>query len=365
MKYKVQNDRIFPNTFTYIVKRIFITFFILTLSTETANAGLSSFFENFISGEVVSAKSKIVSKNSQTMPLPIVAVNIDPNPEKHFEIIPVVDGKTLASDLASANLSGEEYSSKISVYVVRDGDTISSVAKMFNVSVNTILWANNLNSKSVLKTGQNLTILPVTGIKYSVQKNDTISSVAKKYKADIDEIYSYNDLSDSSKLVVGQIIIIPDAEMGVTSPVSTVIALNGMVVPEDPLTVNIRKLPSISDYYSCPVSGRLSQGLHGRNSVDLAAPVGTPIYASASGLITISKSNGTWNGGYGNFVVVSHPNGTQTLYAHMQKTIVEANEQVNKGQIIGYVGVSGLTTGPHVHFEIRGAKNPFVSVECN
>ncbi len=354
---------------TYLLKWIFIFIAIILTTTfirKTAHASLSSFFGSFAISEVVSAKSPDSNKkNSQTMPLPIVAVNIEPIPEKHYEIIPVVDGKTLASDLASANQLVNEYSPKISVYVVREGDTLGEVAKMYNVSVNTILWANNLNSKSNLKPGQSLVILPVSGIKYTVQKNDTVSSIAKKYNADITDIYNYNDLDKTSTLVSGQVIIIPDAEMGISAPTQIVRALNGMIVPEDPLLVNVRKLPSFDDYYSCPVSGILTQGLHGRNSVDLAAPIGTPVYASASGSITISKSNGTWNGGYGNFVVITHNNSTQTLYAHMKKAVVDTGEQVSKGQLIGYVGISGLTTGPHIHFEVRGAKNPFSSVKCN
>ena len=340
----------------------------MILLEKTAHAGLSSFFGGLVSSEVVSAKATETNrKNSQTMVLPVVAVNIDPNPEKQYEMIPVVGGKTLASDLASTNMSANDYSSKISVYVVNEGDTIQSIAKMFNVSVNTILWVNNMTSKSTLKVGQSLTILPVSGIKYIVKKNDTISTIAQKYKADIDEIYSYNDLDRNSTLTLGQIIIIPDVEMGSPSAISshTVLALNGMVVPEDPLLVNVNKLPSFDNYYACPVAGILTQGLHGRNSVDLAAPIGTPIYASASGVVTISKSNGTWNGGYGNFVVITHSNNTQTLYAHMKKATVVAEDKINKGDLVGYVGVSGMTTGPHVHFEVRGAKNPFASLKCD
>lgn len=338
-------------------------------SIKTVHAGFFSFINTLVTSEQVSAKSvPVKTADSQTMSLPVVAVNIDPNPDKTFEIVPIVNGGTLVTDLATSNTADTEYSAKISVYTVREGDTISHVAKMFNVSVNTILWANDMNSKSALKPGQQLTILPVTGIKYTVLKNDTISTIAKKYSADVDEIYSYNDLEPTSKLVVGQSIIIPDGEKGfvLTSPSTKVVrALNGMIVPNDPLIVNVNSLPSYSGYYSCPANGVLTQGLHGRNSVDIAAPVGTPLFASASGVVTISKSNGTWNGGYGNFVVISHDNGTQTLYAHMRNTIVAPGEAVSSGQKIGYIGISGMTTGPHVHFEIRGAKNPFAYIKCN
>jgi LysM repeat protein len=346
----------------------FFSFSFIAISYKTVHAGLFSLLNTLLTGEQASAKSvPKIAINSQNMSLPVVAVNIDPNPDKNFEVIPV-RGETLVADIAESNASFVEYSPNISVYTVRAGDTISGVAKMFNVSVNTILWANNLNSKSVLKAGQSLTILPVTGIKYTVEKNDTILGIANKYQADVNEIYSYNDLDSDSKIFVGQKIIIPDAEMGSVVAVSTrpvVRALNGMIVPEDPVTVNIKSLPSYSGYYSCPAVGVLTQALHGRNAVDIAGPIGTSLRASADGTVTISKSNGTWNGGYGNFVVISHDNGTQTLYGHMQKTTVNAGERVGKGEIIGYIGISGLTTGPHVHFEVRGAKNPFVNTSCN
>ena len=118
-------------------------------------------------------------------------------------------------------------------------------------------------------------------------------------------------------------------------------------------------VPTYSGYYLRPISGGTrTQGIHGFNAVDLAASVGTPIMASASGKVIISKNSG-WNGGYGNYIVIEHPNGTQTLYAHASKVIVFSGQSVVQGQVIGYVGSTGRSTGAHVHFEIRGAKNPF------
>jgi murein DD-endopeptidase MepM/ murein hydrolase activator NlpD len=91
----------------------------------------------------------------------------------------------------------------------------------------------------------------------------------------------------------------------------------------------------------------------------LAAPVGTLIKASAAGKVISSINNGGWNGGYGNYVIIAHDNGSQTLYAHNQKNFVTVGERVEQGEIIAKIGMTGKTTGPHVHFEIRGAKNPF------
>ncbi len=133
-----------------------------------------------------------------------------------------------------------------------------------------------------------------------------------------------------------------------------------MTVGNEPMLDDISNWPSFSGYYSCPVPGsRLSQGLHGHNGVDLASARGTPIHAAAAGTVIINRANGAWNGGYGNFVVILHGNGTQTLYAHMLKSVIKAGDSVSQNEIIGYIGMTGLTTGPHVHFEIRGGQNPF------
>lgn len=121
------------------------------------------------------------------------------------------------------------------------------------------------------------------------------------------------------------------------------------------------KLPAVSGYFGNPLpGGRRSQGLHGHNAVDISAPPGTPIYAAASGTVTTAKSGSGWNSGYGNYVVVSHPNGTSTLYAHMSRVAVPGGP-VSKGSVIGYVGMTGEATGNHLHFEVRGAKNPLTN----
>ncbi|MFA6458856.1 MAG: peptidoglycan DD-metalloendopeptidase family protein [Candidatus Paceibacterota bacterium] len=331
----------------------------LLLSFGTAYAGLFSFLAPIIEGTTASAKivSPLNDSNAQTMVLLQAATNFDPNPNKPANMAPIANN-TLIPDIAMNNSNeSDQTSTEINTYIVREGDTVSEIAKMFHVSINTILWANDLTSKSTLKAGQTLVILPVSGIMYIVKRGDTISEIAKKYGADEDDIVAYNDLSVST-ITIGQNIIIPNAELGAPQNVAAS-SKKGTVTGK--LLDNVTKLPTYAGYYISPLSvGRVSQGLHGHNGVDFAAAVGTPIRASAAGTVIISRINGGWNGGYGNFVVVSHPNGTQSLYAHMQTNlVVAAGDTVKQGELIGYIGMTGLTTGPHVHFEIRGAKNPF------
>ncbi len=280
-------------------------------------------------------------------------LNIDPSITPSAPLA-IVDDSAISSegDVGTSFIdAGKAGTGQISIYVVRKGDTLASIAKMFSVSSNTIVWANSLRG-GVISEGDQLVILPVSGIKHTVKKGDTIQSIAKLYKADTNDILSYNDITIDTKLNIGDVVIVPDGELATVSPSSSGSS-------KEPLLLNVNNFPSFAGYYQRPINGgHKSQGLHGYNAVDLAAPVGTPIYASADGVVIVSKVGG-YNGGYGTYVVISHTNGTQTVYGHMSKDIVRVGQHVEQGQIIGAVGNTGKSTGPHVHFEIRGAKNPF------
>lgn len=283
----------------------------------------------------------------QTMALPKPAMNIDPNPEKGGGDVTVVDGEALVSEEGPSGTMADLEKAKnqqISIYVVREGDTLSGIATMFGVSANTIKWANDIPPSGTIRIGQTLTILPVTGVKYTVKKGDTLASIAKQFGADASEVANFNGIET---LAVGTEIIIPDGEIAAPPAPKVASGSSGGTVAVS------------SGYYAHPVPGaRRTQGIHGYNGVDLAAPVGTPIRAAASGEVIVARQGG-YNGGYGSYVVIRHDNGTQTLYAHMSSVSVGIGQSVSKGEAIGGVGNSGRSTGAHLHFEIRGAKNPF------
>lgn len=246
----------------------------------------------------------------------------------------------------------ESNNGQISIYVVREGDSISQIAKMFNVSVNTIIWSNDISRGDTIKPGQTLIILPISGVKYEIKKGDTLKSIAKKFSSDTEEIMQYNDIYQDSQLAVGTTIIIPNGEIAPAQPQKTSSKGTG--------TLRGVNGPSYAGYYIKPLNGGYkSQGLHGYNGVDLADTCGTPVFASANGDVIRSKSDNRYNGGYGNNVIISHGNGTQTLYAHLLSVVVSTGWHVAQGQLIGYVGSTGKSTGCHLHFEIRGARNPF------
>lgn len=238
----------------------------------------------------------------------------------------------------------------ISVYVVRSGDTVSAVAGMFGVTADTILSANDMKKGDKLKEGDVLLILPFSGIEHTVAKGQTLRGIANLYKVDVDEILFVNDIGSDAKLVIGEKLIIPGAGMlNETKPGSTIKSSGG----------SYASMPSIIGYFKNPVpNGKKTRGIKASHKgVDIAAKTGTPIYASAAGRVLAAKMG--WNGAYGNMVILQHPNGTKTLYAHMSKLGTTTGSQVSQGQLIGYVGNTGRSTGPHLHYEVLGAKNPF------
>jgi LysM repeat protein len=253
------------------------------------------------------------------------------------------------STVASSTSSGN---GRISVYVVRPGDTLSDIATMFNVSMNTIIWSNDLKNAKDVHPGDTLIILPVSGVEHKVAKGDTLRSLARKYGADAEEIAQYNGLEENAALSVGATVIVPG---GVLAPIKP--RTPGLPAPTQPYRGGSGLV--LDGYFTNPVpGGRLTQGIHGWNGIDFGAPRGTPILAAAEGTVIISRSGG-YNGGYGSYVVVTHPNGVQTLYAHMSNTAVTPGMTVSQGQVLGYVGNTGRSTGTHLHFEVRGARNPF------
>lgn len=254
---------------------------------------------------------------------------------------PLYDG-TSTVDLVPETIESDQ----IYLYTVRDGDTIADVSKMYGVSANTILWANDLSPKSSLKAGQVLVILPINGVKYTVKSGDTVESIAKKFKSHTENIKRYNNLEDV--LVVGTEIIIPDGE--ITSSAS--VANNTTSYP----TNN----GLILGYFIRPVpNGIKTQNVHGHNGVDIGAPIGSKIRAVADGEVILARVGG-WGGGYGNYVIIQHPNGMQTLYGHMSRVDVSVGDKVSQGDTIGAVGNTGDSTGPHLHIEVhmKGGANP-------
>lgn len=239
---------------------------------------------------------------------------------------------------------------QIYVYEVRPGDTISQIAEMYGVSANTLRWANDL--KAPITPGQRLVILPISGVSHTVAKGDTVESIAKKYGGDAAEIRDYNGLGD--ELAIGQVVLVPDGEIA-APPAAKKAAPKGATVGKSLAASGSSAGVSLIR----PANGVKTQGIHGHNGIDIGAPIGTKVVASAAGTVIIARGDGGWNGGYGSYVVINHGGGLQTLYSHLSSVSVSVGQEVSAGDKIGAVGNTGKSTGAHLHFEVRGGANPF------
>jgi len=238
----------------------------------------------------------------------------------------------------------------ISNYVVKIGDTISSIAKQFNISVNTVLWANNLGAYSTIREGNTLIIPPTSGIIYKVVKGDNIKKIAQKYNISTETIIENNDLDDEGKLSVGQELILPGAQK-ITSSAPTISRAKPAETISAPTPSQIKPAVTSGAKMQWPTVGyRITQYWSWRHTgLDIANKVGTPLYAAADGTVEYSG----WNsGGYGYMVFVNHGGGTKTRYAHASKLLVSVGEKVKRGQVVALMGSTGRSTGPHIHFEV-------------
>jgi len=240
------------------------------------------------------------------------------------------------------------------LYVVRNGEKLSDIAQLFGVSSSTIRSYNGLRSNSV-NAGTELLIPGVDGIPYTVQRGDTLASIAKKLRAEADRIAYYNQIA-STDLSTSLELFIPN---GKEPPKPKPKPKPAIVSPASAGTA-----PTSTGSFGRPVNARINSSFRSNSrpnhqGVDFAAPTGTPVYASASG--TVKKSQNGWNGGFGNVIEINHGGSIVTRYAHLSKRVVSNGETVKKGQVIGYVGSTGRSTGPHLHFEVlvNGvARNP-------
>jgi len=243
--------------------------------------------------------------------------------------------------------------SDILVYTVERGDTLSTIAQKFsqannNISVASIKWLNDMTSDEVT-VGDQLKIPPVSGVVYKVASGDTIYSIAKKFNTNPQEIadWPFNDFAnpETFTLVSGQQLIVPDGVPPVEQPSYQAPATQYASAPT--------QIAATSGGFNWPIQGLITQYFNiFHTGIDIAGPAGTPIYSSKAGVV--EESNCGWNYGYGCHVLMNNGGGFETMYAHMvQLPSVSIGESVASGELIGYRGSTGRSTGNHTHFEIR------------
>lgn len=258
-----------------------------------------------------------------------------------------------AEEPAAGNNAVAGSRSEAIAYTVQTGDTISSIARRFGISINTILWENNLKPTSLIKPGDQLTVLPGSGVSHTVARGQTLGQIAQLYGTSIDALLKANGLSNANQLTAGARLFIPGATKlaGAETPAKsasrqTAEIIKGIIGIKQPSAI----VPA-GGRMVWPTSGhRITQYFSARHTgVDIANHIGTPIYAADSGVVTTVGYN---RGGYGNQIIIDHGGGKKTRYAHLSAFGVKAGQKITKGQFIGAMGSTGRSTGPHLHFEV-------------
>ncbi len=220
---------------------------------------------------------------------------------------------------------------KIVRHPVARGECLWNIARRYHVRMETIIGMNDLPSARLLRPGQILEIPDTDGTYCTVKRGDTIASLCKKYEVELADVVNANPGINVEALQIGQRIFVPG-------------------------TGALEQLFRMAWPVYGRISGRYGYRVHPvyrrrmmHTGLDIAAPHGTPIKSALAGRVKFSG----WKGGYGRTVIVEHPNGYETLYGHCTKLLVSKGETVKRGETIAKVGSTGVSTGPHVHFEVR------------
>ena len=255
-----------------------------------------------------------------------------------------------SSSYESAKTESAESSITYQTYRVKPGDMIGYIADKYDITTDTIISVNNIKQSRLIQVGQYLKIPSMKGIIYTVRKDgETPFSIAESYKVDAQQTASVNALALDASLKAGTSLFVPEAE------------LDWMTRQE----IN-------GDLFHRPLHGRywISSRYGWRDSpfnaskrtfhggLDMATAPGTPIYASLDGKVTTTGFNAT----YGNYVIITHHSGYKTLYGHMSQITCKKGNFVYTNTMIGRVGSTGMSTGPHLHFTVyKNGKtvNPF------
>lgn len=253
-------------------------------------------------------------------------------------------------------IGGNNIKTNVIEYTIAKGDTLSSIAQKFNIRMYDIMSLNELQNVNRLSVGQKLNI-PASAsaaeqassstsvvktterkdIVYHVQKGDTLWRIAQQYEVSLKSITSANSISENSRLSVGQKLIIPNARSGPGSGSSPSFSwpIKGLITSH----FGNRTLGGRSDYHT---------------GIDIDGRTGDSIRAAESGKVSFSGRIS----GYGNTIIVDHPGGYSTVYAHNSANLVQKGQSVSKGEIIARLGATGNATGSHLHFEVRVNSKP-------
>lgn len=271
---------------------------------------------------------------------------------------------SMAVGVESAMELLEGKQSKDGLYTVRPGDSYWSIADAYGMDVDTLMAINQSKNERIV-IGDELTVqIPEPYL--SVRATRTIT-----YTEEIP--YTTRQIEDDG-MYRGRSAVVTAGVPGEKEIEATVVKVNGLEVSRDILNETVLSEPTervlkvgtktpprtmATGTFARPTSGYLTSRFGSRwgsrhTGIDIGASTGTPIYAADGGIITMSG----WNGGYGKMISINHENGYVTYYAHCSQLLVGVGKRVAKGDLIAYVGNTGRSTGPHLHFEVRRNGTP-------
>ena len=247
-------------------------------------------------------------------------------------------------------------------YTIQAGDTIFGIALEFGISPETIVWSNQealWDAPWLIQPGLVLYIIPVDGVMHTVRAQETVASIAIDYGVQPAAIHNeWNQLQEGVPLREGQLVVVPGAtgdEVDWEPP--PIYPSSGAAGASYGICSGVSVSgPGATGWFVLPTGGTRVSGWYfhdPRNpthiGLDYGCRLGDPIYAADSGVVTIAG----WNGGYGILVELNHGNGFITRYAHLSELLVGCGTPVYQGQVVGYCGSTGYSSGSHLHFEVR------------
>lgn len=293
----------------------------------------------------------------------------------------VEDGFLMKSSSLTQQGGRRAYSEAV-VHKVKEGDSLERLTQRYRISKETIVWANNLKEGATIHPGDELTILPVDGVLHTVKAGQTLLGIADLYDIPAEAVVQQNKLKGSF-LMAGQELIIPGGKPIVRKPTLVASASSASSSKAPTKNGNGRTPPAIKTeemvaMAPSPTAGVLQKPCSevcfitqyfnvSHYALDMQEKGGGPVYAAEAG--TVIRADYGWDGGYGNVIEIDHGNDLVTLYGHNKELYVKVGDQVKRGQLISWMGNTGLVygaTGIHVHFEVRVKgvkKNPLLYIE--